>query len=443
MELGIIIGLALFFIALIVGIPIGWALLVSALAGIILTGGPLLWIAGTAWSSMDSYILMAIAFFIFAGNLMAAAGMAERLVNFSYALVGKVKGGLIDAGIVAVLFLSALTGSAWPTIAATIPLLVSPLDKYGHDRVYTTAVLCSSSFLGYLIPPSVPVLIYCLVAQQSVAAVFLSTIFPGLILAGGYMVLNHFIVSRYMHPATEVPELPVGLKGYLKGINRTFWLALPALGCPVVILGGIYGGICTPNEAGSVAVIYAIIIGFFVYRKMTPKSFLRVSKDTVVIMGFVTVMLAFSCVFTKLLILEGVAQAFAEFMIGTFQSKYLILFMMNILLLIAGMLIDTIPILLIVVPLIMPLIQGIGLNLVHLGAIVVVNVGIGCVTPPMAGSIFLASRLTGISFEELLKPMMIFLFVVELPVLLLTTYLPVLSCWLPSLIVGQNIVGPW
>jgi len=443
MEPGIIIGLVIFFIALIVGMPIGWSLLASAIVSIILTKGPLLWIAGTSFAALDSYILMAIGFFIFAGNLMAAAGMAEHLIKFSYALVGKIKGGLIDSGIVAVLFLSALTGSSWPTIAATVPLLVSPLEKYGYDKRYTAAVLCSASFLGYLIPPSVPVLIYCLVAQQSVAAVFLSTIFPGLILAGGYMVLNYFIVSHYMHPVKEVPELPIGLKGYLKGINRTLWPALPALGCPLVVLGGIYGGICTPNEAGSVAVMYAIIIGFFVYRKMKPKSFLRVSRETVVIMGFTAVLLAFSYVFTKILILEGVAQAFAKFMIGTFQSKYLILLMMNMVLLIAGMFIDTIPILLIVVPLILPLVEGIGLNLVHLGAIVVLNVGIGVVTPPFASSIFLASRLTGVPYEEMLKPMMIFLFTVELPVLLLTTYLPVLSCWLPSLIVGQNLIGPW
>lgn len=443
MEFGMIVGLVVFFVGIIIGLPICWALLGSSIVAVILLGTPLLWMAGTAYHSLDSYILMAIAFFIFAGNLMAKAGIAERFIRFSYALVGRIKGGLVDVGIVTILFLGALTGSSVPCIAATIPLLVPQLEKYGYERRYTTAVLCSSSFLGYLIPPSVPVLIYCLVAQQSVAAVFLSTIFPGLLLAGGYMVLNNFMVSKYMHPTEEIPVLPTGFKESVKEVGKAGWAALPALGCPLIVLVGIYGGICTPNEAGSLAVVYTLIVGLFIYRQLKAKTVWDVCKTTLVTLGMITLLLAFSTVFTRLLIRQGVAQAMANFMIGMFQSKYLVLFMMNVLLLIAGMFIDGIPILIIMVPLIMPLVSQIEVNLVQLGAIIVVNVGLGVVTPPYAMSIFVGSKLSGVPYEQLVKPMMIYLFAVGLPVLFLTTYIPWLSCWLPTLVVGAKIVGPW
>ena len=443
MEPGLALGLAIFFLGILVGLPLCWVFLASSAVALILIDSPLSFMAGTVYHALDSYILMAIAFFIFAGNLMAESGIASRFVRFSYALVGRIKGGMVDVGIVTILFMGALTGSSVPTIAATIPLLVPQLEKYGYEKRYTTAVLCSSSFLGYLIPPSVPVLIYCLVAQQSVAAVFLSTIFPGLLLAGGYMVLNNFMVDKYMHPTKDVPELPTGFKDSMKEVGGATWSALPALGCPLIVLGGIYGGVFTPNEAGAIAVVYTLIVGLFMYRELKAKNLWRTIQTTLVTLGMIALLLGFGTVFTRLLIREGVAQAMADGMIGAFHSKYLVLFMMNALLLIMGMFIDGIPILIIVVPLIMPLVSDIGVNMVQLGAIVVMNVGLGVVTPPYAMSIFVGSKLADVPYAQLVKPMMMFLFIVGLPVLFLTTYIPALSCWLPTLAVGPKIVGPW
>ena len=443
MEFGITVGLILFFLGILIGLPLCWVFLGCSAVALILIDSPLKFLAGTAYHAIDSYILMAIAFFIFAGGLMCEAGLADRFVRLAHALVGRLKGGMVDVGIVATLFLSALTGSSVPCIATLIPMLVPRLEKLGYERRYTTAVLCSSSFLGYLIPPSVPVLIYCLVAQQSVAAVFLSTVFPGLLLAGGYMVLNNFICPRYMHPTSEVDALPTTLKGSVKEAGIATWLALPALGCPLIILGGIYGGVFTPNEAGAVAVVYTLIVGLFIYRQLKAKNFWTTTQESIKTLGMITLLLGFGTVFTRLLIREGVAQSLADFMIGVFESKYLVLFMMNILLLIAGMFIDGIPILIIVVPLILPLVTQIDVNLVQLGAIIVVNVGLGVVTPPYAISIFVGSRLSGVPYDQLVRPMMLFLFIVGLPVLFLTTYIPWLSCWLPTLAVGPKIVGPW
>lgn len=440
---GLVVGLLVFGISLAIGLPICWVFLASASVSLILMQSPLSYMAATAYHSVNSYIIMAIAFFIFAGNLMPSAGLAERFVRCAYALVGRVKGGLVDVGILSILFLGALTGSSIPCVATMVPLMVPQLEKYGYERRYTTAVICSSSFLGYLIPPSVPVLMYCLVAQQSVAAVFLSTVIPGLMLAGGYMLVNSFICTKYIHPSAEKPELPTTFQGTVKEIGVSTWRALPALGTPLIVLGGIYGGACTPNEAGSLAVVYTLIVGFFIYRDLKWKNFLESCRTTVNTLGMITLLLLFGMVFARLLIREGVAQAVATSIIGAFQSKYLILFALNMLLLFLGMFIDGIPILLVAVPLLMPLVSEIDVNLVHLGAIIVINVGIGMITPPYAETLFVGSRLAGVPFDHLVGPMLRFLFFVALPVLFLTTYIPALSCWLPTVAMGSQIVGPW
>jgi tripartite ATP-independent transporter DctM subunit len=443
MESGILVALVLFFVGIFIGLPLVWVFLLSAIVALVLIDSPLLFMAGTAYSAIDNYIFMAIAFFIFAGNLMSVTGIAHRLVRLAYALVGRIKGGLVDVGIVASLIMGALTGSSVPCIAATIPILVHRLEKYGYQRRYVTAVLCSSSFLGYLIPPSIPLLLYGLIAQQSVAALFLSTVFPGLVLAGGYMLVNTFLSSKYRQPSQDIPELPSTFKGSIKELGLSTWSALPALGTPAVVLVGIYSGIFTPNEAGAMAVVYTLIVGIFLYRELKLKNFWEVSKSTITTLGMIALLFAFGMIFARVMVREGVAQAFADGMIGAFQSKYLILLMLNILLLILGMFIDGLPILIIAVPLILPLVSQLDLNLVQLGAIVTVNVGIGVVTPPYAISIFVGSKLADVPYAQLVKPMLIFLFAVALPVLFLTTYIPALSLWLPTRVVGPKIVGPW
>ncbi len=442
MEPGIILSLSLFFVGLAAGIPIGWVFLGSTFAGLFLLGDSLRFTATTFYHSLNSEILVAVGFFIFAGSLLSVSGLAERIVRFSNALVGKVKGGLIVVAIVATLFLGALTGSSLPCISALIPLLVPELEKYGYQKRYTTAVLCASSFLGYLIPPSVPALIYCLVAQQSVAALFLSTVFPGLLLAGGYITLNYFIVDRYRDPGKKGEELLAGSLGK-SSILSAFASALPALGCPLIILVGIYGGIFTPSEAGAVAVVYTLLIGKFVYKDLKGKGILDSMTSTVITLGMSTILLAGGAVLTRYFLRYGVAQAFAGGLLSLFQTKILILLSINIFLLILGMFIDGIPIMVMAVPLVLPIARELGINLVHLGAIIIVNIGIGVITPPFAISIFFGSRLSGVPAGELVPPIMKFLFIVAIPVLLLTTYVPALSCWLPSLVLGESIVGPW
>jgi len=286
-------------------------------------------------------------------------------------------------------------------------------------------------------------MIYCLLAGQSVAALFIATVFPGLLLALGYGILNYFMVEKYTFEADEKPVLPTTFSGSVKDILSTGRKAIPALGAPVLILVGIYGGIFTPNEAGGIAAVYCLLIGWFVYKELTNERLYKALSSTVGTFGMTTLLLAGGTVLTRYLTRQGVAQEVAAFMLSIFESKILVLLMLNVFLLILGMFLDGIPILILVVPLVMPLMQQLGVNLVHLGSMMVVNVGIGVMTPPFAMSIFVGSRLGEVSPAELTKTMMPFLFLVSIPVLLLTTYIPALSCWLPELLLGAQVVGPW
>lgn len=443
MEAGLLVGLSAFFLGILIGLPLCWVFLGSTFATLLIISGSTAFMAGTFYHAIDNYVLMAIAFFIFAGSLLSVSGIADRIVRLSYALVGRVPGGLVDVGIVAAVFMGALTGSSLPVIGALIPLLVPRLEKYGFQRRYTAAVLCSSSFLGYLIPPSVPGLLYCLVAQQSVGAVFLSTVIPGLILAFGYILVNTWLCPHYMQPAQDVAVLPSNFRESMQEVGKALRDAVPALGCPFVVLVGIYAGVFTPNEAGAVAVVYTALVGLWIYREMTMKSMWDGVKGTLVTLGMITLLLGFGMVFTRLLIREGMAQAMTDFVLSMSQNKYAILLMMNILLLILGMFIDGIPILIIAVPLLVPIAQKLGINLVHLGSVIIFNVGLGVVTPPYAISIFVGTRLAQVPYAQLVPPMMIYLFAVGIPTLLLTTYLPWLSLWLPTLVLGKQVVGAW
>lgn len=439
MDIGIFIGVLVFLLGVLLGLPLFWVFLLSSFTILFLLDSPFLFIAGTFYHALNNYILMAIGFFILAGSLMASSGIADKFISLSNVLVGKIKGGMIAVGIIATLFLSALTGSSVPCISALVPLMAGPLEKYGYERRYTTAVLCCSSFLGYLIPPSVPVLIYCLIAKQSVSAVFLSTVIPGLLLAFGYIILNYFICDLYSKPTSIISFNNLSREEKIRAI----WEALPALGCPVVVLIGIYGGICTPNEAGSLAVIYTLVVGLWIYRRLNLTNIRFATKDAIISLGMICALIGVGTVFARILIREDIAFIVAETILELFSSKVLILLMLNLFLLLLGMFIDGAPIMIVAVPLILPLVESINVNLVHLGAIIVVNVGIGVITPPYAVSIFVGSRLSGVPYEKLVAPILLYLFIVAIPVLLLTTFIPALSCWLPTLILGSKIVGIW
>jgi tripartite ATP-independent transporter DctM subunit len=215
------------------------------------------------------------------------------------------------------------------------------------------------------------------------------------------------------------------------------------LGCPLIILIGIYGGIFTPNEAGAIATVYCLFVGVFLYRELTLRAFWTATFSSLLSIGVIASLIASGTVFARYLTRIGVAQEVAAFMFDMFDSKVMILLSINVFLLFLGMLMDGVPVMILAVPLILPLAQGLGVNLVHLGSIVVVNIGLGVVTPPFAMSIFVGSRLSKCPYMALLPIMLKFLLFIGIPVLLLTTYIPALSCWLPTLLLGPQVVGTW
>ncbi|SDZ93416.1 TRAP transporter large permease [Marinobacterium iners] len=442
MSIGIIITIGMFLTMMLLAVPLGWLFIASTGIGLSVDGIPDNFLIGTFYSSLNSYVLMSIGFFVFAGSLISAGGLADKIVDFSHALVGKIRGGMTLVAIVSTVFMSALTGSSVPCVSALVPLLVPRLHKLGYKKEYTTAVLCSSSFLGYLIPPSVPALIYCLVAQQSVAAVFLSTVVPAILLAFGYAVLNYFIAPKYIDEVSgsEVEEV-LSYSERVQHLKRVTWKALPALGCPLVILVGIYGGICTPNEAGAVAVIYSIIVGLFVYKHLNRKRFKIALLDTTISVGLIALLIASGSIISRYLVRAGAAQSLADHMLGLFESPEMILLSLNAFLLLLGMFIEAIPILILTVPLVLPLMIELDVNLVHLGAIFIINIGLGVITPPFAMSLFVGTRLSGTAYQAVAPIMMKYLFYVGIPVLMLTTYIPSLATWLPTLMLGGKVVG--
>ena len=446
MTIGLIVALGVFLVGMVCAVPMAWLFLGTPFLGTIVDGANPGFIAGTFYHATNNSVMLAIAFFVYAGSLISVAGLADRIVRFSYALVGKIRGGMGAVAVVATLFMSTLTGSAMPSISALVPLLVPRLKKYGYEPRYTTSILCCTCYLGYLIPPSVPALIYCLLTQQSVAAVFLATLFPGLILAFGNCVLNYFICPQYIKPeliTEDISNVNENFTARMKELCISGWYALPAFGCPLLILVGIYGGMCTPNEAGALGVIYCIFVGFLVYRELTLNKLWSATFSTLISLGIIVVLIAGGTVFARYLIRVGVAKSLADFMLGMFNSKLLILLAVNLFFLFIGMFIEAAPVLILGVPLILPLMQEIGVNLVHLGAILIVNIGLGVTTPPFSMAIFIGSRLSGCTYGELLPIMMRFFFWVGIPVLILTTYFPALSCWLPAKILGAQVVGPW
>jgi tripartite ATP-independent transporter DctM subunit len=274
--------------------------------------------------------------------------------------------------------------------------------------------------------------------------VFLSTVIPGLILAVGYAILNYAISDRYCDK--ELLAKSPGLAPFRERMRlfpRVGMDAFPALGCPLIILVGIYGGLCTPNEAGAVACVYCLLIGFFVYRKLNRKTMNAALWSSVISIGVIGLMIAAGTLFGRFLVRTGTAQMFASFLLGLFESREMILLSMNVLILIMGMFIEAIPILILGVPLVLPVMQNLDVNLVHLGSILIVNVGLGVITPPFAMSIFVGSRLADTTYQKLVPIILRYLFFVGIPVLLLTTYIPALSCWLPSLFLDPRVIGPW
>ena len=439
--IGIVLGVLVFMLLIFLGLPIFFCFFAGTLVVVFLLDLPLAFAPSVAFFAANSPVLVAVALFLFAGHLMSHGGIADSMMRLAYLLVGKLRGGLAAVCVVTALMLAALTGSGLASIAATGAVMIPRMEKYGYDRRYSTAVICASGFLGYLIPPSIPVLLYCFIAQQSIAALFMATVIPGIMLAIGYLIVIYFTCGRWMQPVPQAEEeAGKGVTGYLKELGQTTFVAFPALLTPLIVLGGIYGGIFTPTEAAAVAAFYIILIGVFVYRKLKLRSLWRAVSETLGASGMLFILVAFALIFTRTLVKQGAGHAIAAFATGLTDNPYVLLLMIMVLLLILGMFIENISIMLVVTPLLMPLLQSMGFNLIHMGSMIVLAMGIALTTPPFADALFLGARIGGIPFHTLIKPLLPFIFLAAIPVLLIVAYVPQVSLWLPTLVVGKQVV---
>ncbi|OLO39284.1 hypothetical protein BTR23_09565 [Alkalihalophilus pseudofirmus] len=421
--------LIILFITLIIGLPVAIAFGIAGIISVYSLGLNSAIITSTLFQSIDTFPLMAIPFFILAGLLMKDGGISEKLVTWINELVGKIKGGLGAVMIIACMFFGAISGSAVATVAAIGSIMIPLMEKHGYQKRYSSALAGAAGFLGIIIPPSIPLILYGVTAGVSIGAMFLATVIPGILLTILFVIVNRFTYSKYSN-STPMWQKEVSAKG----IGKSTVEALPAIFLPVLILGGIYGGIYTPTEAAAVAVVYSLFIGIFVYGSLKNIKILKnIFISSALTSASILILIAFASLLGRILTMENIPKYFSNILVETFPNQIIFLLAINIFFLLLGMFMETNVAILLFTPLLMPAIIELGIDPIHFGAILILNLGIGSVTPPFSVNLFIAGKVGGVSLLNMLKPLWPFLVFAAIPILMLTTYFPWLATWLPSL----------
>ena len=394
-------GVALLFILLIglmmASVPVGISLGLSTLVTMVLTTNlDVITIPQYCFRGLDSFPLMAIPFFMLAGNLMKFGGLSEKLINLSNSLVRGFKGGLGHVTVLASMFFAALSGSAPATVMAIGSNVIPQMEKHGYDRGYATALASTAGTIGVIIPPSIPFVIYGVVSGASISDLFVAGIIPGILIGIVLMVVNYIYARKYGYGG----EGRASFREFLHELKDAIW----ALLVPVIILGGIYGGFFTPTEASVVAVAYGIIVGMFIYKNLTLKDLWQLIVKTATNVGGFMLAYAPAACLGSTLILLGVTKKISHLLLSISSNIYVILFIVTIFLMIAGMFLDTTSNLVVFGPILYSVLSPMGVNVIHLGVIMIVCLAVGFVTPPVCMNVFVASNMTGLSMEEIVKP---------------------------------------
>lgn len=419
--------LPLFLLFLMIGLPVFFGLLAAP--------GILLWLNGqerelsllyrNVYNGMDSFPLMAIPFFMLAGELMNRGGITERLVEFSQAMMGHLRGGLAHVNVLSSMLFAGLSGSAVADTSALGSMLIPAMEKEGYTRRFAAAITAASSVIGPIIPPSGIMIIYAYVMGESVAALFLAGIVPGILVGVGLMLMIKLMANRYDFPisrqrATWSEKGEASLKAFFPLLT------------PVIILGGILGGVFTPTEAAAVAVAYSILIGMFVLKTLRlrdmPEVLMRSGMTSAVVLLLVGAAMAFKTVVS----LSHAPEQLAEFILSLSQNPLVLLFLINLLLFIVGMFLDAGPAIIILGPILGPIFTSLGIDPIHFAIIMSVNLTVGLATPPMGLVLFVASSVSGEKVETIAKAILPFL-LVEIIVIFLITFIPEISMTIPRL----------
>lgn len=419
---------ALLFLFMFMGMPIAVSLgLASVLSILFFAQDSMASLSLKIFTTMEQYTLLAIPFFILSGAFLTTGGVARRLVNVGVALVGHVRGGLAMAGVIACMFFAAVSGSSPATVVAIGSIVIAGMIRTGYTKEFAAGVICNAGTLGILIPPSIPMVVYCAATEQSVGRIFMAGFLPGLLL-GLMLMAAVYVVAR-------IVDLPRQQRPSLAAIWQSFREAIWGMMLIVIILGGIYGGAFTPTEAAAVAAVYAFIVAVFVYRDLkladVPQVLLEAGKVTVMLMFIITNAFLFAHVLTT----EQIPQTITNLIVAADMPPWLFLVVVNVILLIAGNFMEPSAIILILAPIFFPIALKLGIDPIHLGIVMVVNMEIGMITPPVGLNLFVTSGITGMSLWEVVKAAFPWLTIL-LVFLVIVTYVPIISTFLPDLLFG-------
>ena len=418
-----------FFVLMMLGMPVAYALGLAALVGALWIDLPLDAVMIQLAAGVNKFSLLAIPFFVFAGAIMAEGGMARRLVAFAGVLVGFIRGGLSLVNIIASTFFGAISGSSVADTASIGSVLIPEMEKKGYPRDFATAVTVSGSVQAILIPPSHNAVIYSLAAggTVSIAALFIAGVLPGLLLGLTLAVMCLFMARKRNYPKGEV----IPMKQALKICADALW----GLMTMVIILGGILSGVFTPTESASIAVLWAFFVTMFIYRDYKWSETPKLVHRTVKTLSIVMILIAFAASFGYIMTLMQIPLQITTALTTLSDNRYVILALINLLLLVLGTLMDMAPLILILTPILLPVIKSIGVDPVHFGMIMMVNLGIGLITPPVGGVLFVGAAVAKLPMEQVVKALLPF-FGALLLVLIAVTYIPALSLWLPGLLLN-------
>ncbi|GLB61512.1 TRAP transporter large permease [Cytobacillus sp. NCCP-133] len=401
-------------------VPIGIAIGLAVLFTILYTGEmPVEFLMKELTNSVDSFPLLAVPYFIIAGEIMGKGGISKRLFNVADSMVGNKTGGIAMATIITCMFFAAISGSGPATVAAIGGIMIPAMVQKGYDKRFATAVVAAAGSIGVIIPPSIPMVIYGVSGSVSIGDMFIAGIIPGIMVGIGLMIYSYIHSKKMGYTGSDQ-------KTTAKGILTAIWEAKWALMIPVVILGGIYGGIFTPTEAAVVAVVFGLVVSVFVYKELKFKDLPQIFVDSALTTASVLVIVGAATAFGRLLTIEQIPNQIAEAMMSISSEPLIIMMLITLLLLIVGCFMDTIAAIIILTPILLPVALQIGYDPIHFGIIMIVNLAIGFITPPLGVNLFVGAGISGLSLEQLSKAIVPF-FIAMVITLLVIIVAPQLS----------------
>ncbi|BCO08420.1 C4-dicarboxylate ABC transporter permease [Desulfolithobacter dissulfuricans] len=419
----LLLGLLVLFL---INMPIALAIGTASVLALVAKGDfPLMMVAQRMFAGTDSFHLMAVPLFMFAGVLMEAGGISRRIIDFAAALVGWLPGGMAAVAIVSAMFFAGISGSAAADAAAVGAVLIPAMKRCGYDSDFAAAVQASGGSIGVIIPPSIPMIIFGYLTGASIGQLFAAGIFPGLLIGLSLIAVSAILSLKYDYSATTSFSLTE--------VWRTGRRALLALGAPAIILGGILFGIFTATESAAVAVVYALVLGMFVYRKIDIKDLPGLFRDGAITSAIVMFIIAMASIFSWIAAIEDIPAKMAGSLLGLTDNPVLLLLLINLILLLAGTFIETTASLILLVPMIVTMLPALQIDLVHLGVIVVTNLAIGMLTPPMGICLIVSCAISGDRLGAVSRRILPFLAILILDLLLITLY-PPLTMWLARLV---------